>query len=81
MIDLIRSSCLTNYAEVARSVGIEPAKMLRKFRLPPACLDDQDMRVAVGSVRRLLEASAAAAGIRTSPCEWLSAPASQLLGL
>jgi len=63
MIDLIRSSCLTNYAEVARSVGIEPAKMLRKFRLPPACLDDQDMRVAVGSVRRLLEASAAAAGI------------------
>jgi AraC-like DNA-binding protein len=63
MTDLIRSACLTHYAEVARSVGIEPAKMLRKFRLPPACLNDQNMRVAVGSVRRLLEASAAAAGI------------------
>jgi AraC-like DNA-binding protein len=63
MTDLIRSSCLSHYAEVARSVGIEPTKMLRKFRLPPACLDDQNMRIAVGSVRRLLEASAAAAGI------------------
>jgi AraC-like DNA-binding protein len=63
MTDLIRSACLTHYAEVAWSVGIEPAKMLRKFRLPPACLTDQNMRIAVGSVRRLLEASAAAAGI------------------
>jgi AraC-like DNA-binding protein len=62
MTDLIRSSCLTQYAEVARSVGIEPTKMLRKFRLPLACLNDQNMRVAVGSVRRLLEASAATAG-------------------
>jgi AraC-like DNA-binding protein len=63
MIDLIRSACLTHYAEVARSVGVEPAKMLRKVRLPLACLNDPNMRVAVGSVRRLLEASAVAAGV------------------
>jgi AraC-like DNA-binding protein len=63
MTDLIRSACLTHYAEVARSVGIEPAKMLRRARLPLACLNDQNMRIAVGGVRRLLEASADAAGV------------------
>jgi AraC-like DNA-binding protein len=63
MTDLIRSSCLTHYAEVARSVGIEPAKMLRKARLPLACLNDQNMRIAVSGVRSLLEASATAAGV------------------
>jgi AraC-like DNA-binding protein len=63
MTDLIRSACLTHYAEVARSVGLDPRKMLRRARLPLACLDHQDMRIAVGHVRRLLEASAAAAGI------------------
>lgn len=63
MTDLIRSACLTHYAEIARSVGLEPRKMLRKARLPLACLDHQDIRVAVGRVRRLLELSAAAANI------------------
>jgi hypothetical protein len=28
MIDLIRAACLTHYAETARSVGLDPAKML-----------------------------------------------------
>ena len=63
MTDLIRSACLTHYAEVARSVGLDPMAMLSKARLPVACLDDQDLRIAVSGVRRLLEASAAAAGI------------------
>ena len=63
MVDLIRSACLAHFAEVARSVGIEPTKMLRRARLPLACLNDQNMRIAVESVRRLLEASATAAGV------------------
>jgi AraC-like DNA-binding protein len=63
MTDLIRSACLTHYAEVARSVGLDPRKMLRRARLPLTCLDHQDMRIAIGGVRRLLEASAAAAGV------------------
>jgi AraC-like DNA-binding protein len=62
LADLIRSACLTHYAEVARSLGLEPLKMLRKARLPPACLDQQDMRIAVSGVRRLLEASAVESG-------------------
>lgn len=63
MTDLIRSACLTHYAEIARSVGLDPREMLRQVRLPLRCLEQQDMRIAVASVRRLLDASAAAAGI------------------
>ena len=63
MKDLIRSACLTHYAEVARSVGLDPVEMLRKVRLPVSCLERPDLRIAVAGVRRLLESSAAAAGI------------------
>jgi hypothetical protein len=63
MTDLIRSACLTHYAEVARSVGLDPVEMLRKVRLPVSCLERPDLRIAVAGVRRLLESSAAAAGI------------------
>lgn len=62
MTDLVRSTSLTNYAEVARSVGIDPAEMLRKVGLPLACLSE-DMRIPVSGARRLLEASAIAAGV------------------
>ena len=63
MTDLIRGACLTHFTEVARSVGIEPSKMLKKVGLPLSCLRDPDIRIAADGVRRLLEASAAAAGI------------------
>jgi len=62
MTDLIRSASLTHYAEVARSVGIDPRAMLKQARLPLHCLEQPDLRVAVGSVRRLLEDSAEASG-------------------
>lgn len=62
MIDLIRSACLTHYAEVARSVGLEPRHMLKQVRLPLRCLENPDLRIAVTGVRRLLVASAAASG-------------------
>jgi AraC-like DNA-binding protein len=63
MADLIRSSALTHYAAVARSVGIDPGQMLKRVGLPVACLQDPDIRVAVNRVGRLLEDSAATAGI------------------
>jgi AraC-like DNA-binding protein len=63
MTDLIRSACLTHYSEVARSMGLNPLEMLRKARLPANCLKRPDLRIAVSGVRRLLEASAVAAGI------------------
>ncbi|MDI1265797.1 MAG: AraC family transcriptional regulator [bacterium] len=63
MTDLIRSACLTHYSDVARSVGLDPREMLRQVRLPFRCLEQQDIRIAVASLRRLLEASTTAAGI------------------
>jgi AraC-like DNA-binding protein len=63
MADLIRSACLTHYAEVARSVGLEPRTMLRKAGLPAASLDQQDLRIPVSAVRRLMEISAAESGV------------------
>jgi AraC-like DNA-binding protein len=63
MPDLIRAACLTHYADVARSVGIDPAKMLKSVGLPARGLADPDIKIPSGGFRRLLEASAAAAGI------------------
>ena len=63
MSDLIRSATLTHYPEVARSVGLDPRAMMRKVRLPLETLERPDLRIAVTSLRRLLEASAAASGI------------------
>jgi AraC-like DNA-binding protein len=63
MADLIRAACLTHYSDVARSVGIDPARMLKSVGLPSKGLTDPDIRIPSGSVRRLLEASAAMAEI------------------
>src|SRR6516162_8358707 len=63
MPDLIRAACLAHYAEVARSVGIDPAKMLKSVGLSATSLTDPDTKIPSGGVRRLLEASASAAGI------------------
>jgi AraC-like DNA-binding protein len=63
MSDLIRSAVLTHYPEVAQSVGIDPRAMMRKVRLPLESLERPDLRIAATSLRRLLEASAAASGV------------------
>lgn len=53
---------MSYYAEVARSVGLDPKQMMRKVRLPLAVLDKPDTPIAVTSLRRLLELSAEASG-------------------
>jgi AraC-like DNA-binding protein len=63
MADLIRAACLTHYADVARSVGIDPRQMLKSVGLPERGLTDPDIKIPTDSFRHLLEASAAAAGI------------------
>jgi AraC-like DNA-binding protein len=58
MAGTLRSASLTNFADVARHGGLDPARMLREFNLPPRCLDDPDTIVPIDAVRALLEASA-----------------------
>jgi len=59
---LIRSAVLSNYVEVARSVGLDPYRMIAEFRLPPASLTDPEVKVSADAIGRLLEESAARSG-------------------
>ncbi|MDE2363454.1 MAG: AraC family transcriptional regulator [Hyphomicrobiales bacterium] len=63
MADLVRSASLTHFAATARSVGLDPMEMLRSAEIPPTALTDPDIRIPMGGFRRLLEASAIAAGV------------------
>jgi AraC-like DNA-binding protein len=59
---LIRSAVLTDYVEVARSVGLDPYAMIAECGLPPASLTDTELKVPAAAVGRLLEASARRSG-------------------
>jgi AraC-like DNA-binding protein len=60
---LVRGATLSQYAEVARSVGLEPLEMLRSAGLSPSCLREPDAMIPADAVRRLLELSADTAGV------------------
>jgi len=62
MSRLVRSASLSRYAEVARSVGLDPLRFLADVGLPRSCLDTEDNLISANAVCRLLEASAAASG-------------------
>ena len=59
---LTRSASLTDYEHVARSVGLDPFRMLRMAKLPAKVLDDPNMMISADSVGWLLEESARLSG-------------------
>ena len=61
MTDLIRSASLTSYPELARSLGLNPLRVLAQCGIDRRCLDDPDIKLPAGAIGRLLEASAKAA--------------------
>jgi len=58
----IRSATLNGYVEVARSVGLDPYRMVARHGLPVRCLTDPEFRISVATVGRLLEDSASQSG-------------------
>lgn len=62
MTSYLRSASLSNYGELARSVGLDPALMLARVGLPPNCLHNPDLRVSADAVMALLELSAQTSG-------------------
>jgi len=62
MTVLVRAAALSNYGQVARQVGLDPAKMLRRAKLDPAVLKNPDLRIPAVVVAALLEDSAAQSG-------------------
>ena len=63
MQTLVRSASLTDYLEVACSVGLNPSRMLARVGLSRRSLQNPDLKVPEDAVRELLESSAAAAGV------------------
>jgi len=57
----IRSAFLTDYVEVARSVGLDPYRLLKEAGLDRSCLLDPDIKISADACHWLLEASASAA--------------------
>jgi AraC-like DNA-binding protein len=63
MKGLVRSASLTNYAEIARSLNVEPLQQMRLVGLEPRCLLQPDLKISIEAVARLLDSSARAAGV------------------
>ena len=55
---LTRAAALTNYAEVARRVGLNPSSMMRGAGLPNEALTNPDLRISAAKVGALLEDTA-----------------------
>ena len=62
MHTLTRSASLTDYERVARSVGLDPFRMLRMAKLSAKVLDDPNLMISADSVGWLLEESARLSG-------------------
>lgn len=58
----IRSAVLTDYANLARSVGLDPLALLARVGLSPASLYERDLLLPVDAVDQLLDLSAQESG-------------------
>jgi AraC-like DNA-binding protein len=61
MTDMVRASGLRGYAMLMRQLGVDPAPLLRRQRITPAMLADDEALIPIRAAARLLESSAAAA--------------------
>ena len=59
---LLRSACLTGYAELAREKGLDPIALMSEVGLPLAALREPDRKVPADAVCALLEQSAQRSG-------------------
>lgn len=59
---LTRGATLTGYEALARSLGLDPVRMMKSAGLPTATLSDKDTLVSIDAVATLLEASARESG-------------------
>src|SRR5579859_8201579 len=60
MTAMVRASGLRGYRALMRELGADPLEMLRRHRIPPESLDDDEALISLRAVVQMLEASAAA---------------------
>jgi AraC-like DNA-binding protein len=65
MVTHVRAAALSNFAEVARQVGLDPRPLLREAGLDLMVLEDPDRRVSAAAVVSLLESAAETSGCET----------------
>src|SRR5262245_6904869 len=63
MPKLIRAASLSGYAELARSMGLNSARLLKAVDLDAAEIADPDRRIPVKSLVQLLELSASTSNV------------------
>ena len=59
---LTRSAALTGFPGLARSLGLDPYRLIAEQGLPAGCLTDPDLRIPAPPVGRLLERAAELSG-------------------
>ncbi|HSI54195.1 MAG: AraC family transcriptional regulator ligand-binding domain-containing protein [Ramlibacter sp.] len=77
MRSTIRSATLIGYVELARSLGLDPYRLMHECGLDTSCLSDPDARISATAVAKLLETSAVQSraedfGLRLSKARRLS---------
>lgn len=65
MVSGIRSAALSDYAGVARDLGLDPLGMVLAMKLPAASLTERDLKLPTDRVCALLEESAQRSGCAT----------------
>lgn len=60
---LARSAILTGYADLARSLGVDPLRLTTEQGLPPNCLANPDLWIPAYAVGRLFERTALVADV------------------
>jgi AraC-like DNA-binding protein len=62
MTIMVRASGIRGYTAVMRRLGADPLPLLRRYRIAPRSLEDDEALLSLRAVTHLLEASSAAAG-------------------
>lgn len=60
---LCRSAALTGFADLARSLGLDPLRLAARAGVPAAALVSPDLRISTDGVGRMLESAARRAGV------------------
>ena len=58
MTEMSRSAGLTGFADLARTLGLDPLRLAAAVGLPAAALSSSDLKIPSGSIGRLLERAA-----------------------
>lgn len=62
MTAMVRASGIRGYTALMRQLGTDPLPMLRRYRIPPESLDDDEALLSLRAVTHLLEASSTETG-------------------